>query len=170
MDNIEDYYIIRPPYLYGPMNNVYREAFLFECIDRNMSFYIPKDGKMKLQFFYIGDLAKFIEKIIEIKPKHRIFNVGNKEILDINKWVKLCNQVLNKKPNIIYINDDVPQRSFFPFLDYSYTLDIKRQQEILPELTPMADGILASYNWYKDNKALVKRKPLIEFIRDNYFN
>ena len=24
-----DAYILRPPYLYGPMNNIYREAFVF---------------------------------------------------------------------------------------------------------------------------------------------
>lgn len=24
-------YILRPPYLYGPMNNLYREAFVFDC-------------------------------------------------------------------------------------------------------------------------------------------
>lgn len=169
-NNIKDYYIIRPPYLYGPMNNVYREAFLFECMDNNMSFYIPKDGKLKLQFFYIGDLAKFILKIIELKPKDRIYNVGNKDIIDVNEWVNLCQEILNKKTNIVYINDDVPQRSYFPFLDYSYTLDIKKQGKILKELTPLKEGLIASYNWYKDNKNLVRRKPLIEFINDNYLN
>ena len=28
-------YILRPPYLYGPMNNVYREAFVFDCALEN---------------------------------------------------------------------------------------------------------------------------------------
>lgn len=26
-----DAFIIRPPYLYGPMNDIYREAFVFDC-------------------------------------------------------------------------------------------------------------------------------------------
>lgn len=32
-------YILRPPYLYGPMNNVYREAFVFDCSEaaKNLS-------------------------------------------------------------------------------------------------------------------------------------
>ena len=29
--NIPNVYIIRPPYLYGEMNNLYREAFVFDC-------------------------------------------------------------------------------------------------------------------------------------------
>ena len=31
LDRVHDAYILRPPYLYGPMNNVYREAFVFDC-------------------------------------------------------------------------------------------------------------------------------------------
>ena len=35
-------YILRPPYLYGPMNNVYREAFVFDCAIKNASFIYRK--------------------------------------------------------------------------------------------------------------------------------
>ena len=45
-------YILRPPYLYGPMQNVYREPFVFECAENARKFYIPGDGSMKLQFFH----------------------------------------------------------------------------------------------------------------------
>ena len=31
LESVKDAYILRPPYLYGPMNNVYREAFVFDC-------------------------------------------------------------------------------------------------------------------------------------------
>lgn len=41
-------YILRPPYLYGPMNNLYREAFVFDCALKGRKFYLPKDGEMKL--------------------------------------------------------------------------------------------------------------------------
>ncbi len=37
-------YILRPPYLYGPMDNVYREAFVFDCASLGRKFYLPKDG------------------------------------------------------------------------------------------------------------------------------
>ena len=39
-------YILRPPYLYGPMNNVYREAFVFDCALADRKFYLPKAGDM----------------------------------------------------------------------------------------------------------------------------
>ena len=42
-------YILRPPYLYGPMNNIYREAFVFDCALADRKFYLPKNGEMKFE-------------------------------------------------------------------------------------------------------------------------
>ena len=58
-------YILRPPYLYGRMNNVYREAFVFDCALTNRKFYLPGKGDMKLQFFHIHDLCRFMDIILE---------------------------------------------------------------------------------------------------------
>ena len=89
-------YIIRPQYLYGPQNNVYREAFVFDCAENNRSFYIPSNGEMKLQFFYIDDLCKVIEIIIKNHPEEKIYNVGNEEPVSIKECVKLCYEVVGK--------------------------------------------------------------------------
>ena len=82
-----DAYIVRPPYLYGAMNNVYREAFVFDCALADRNFYLPKDGGMKLQFFHIRDLCKFIDILLERHPQQHIFNVGNKDLISIREWV-----------------------------------------------------------------------------------
>ena len=165
--NIKNHYIIRPPYLYGPMNNLYREGFVFDNAINDLDFYIPKDGNMKLQFFHVKDLSRFIEKLIELKPKDRVYNVGNKEIVTITEWVKLCYEILGKKPNLIYVNDNIDQRLYFPFYDYSYILDINKQDKILCDFTPLKDGLKESYNWYINNKDKVRIKPLLEYINNN---
>ena len=54
LSRVTNAYILRPPYLYGPGNNVYREAFAFECALADRPFYIPRDGEMKLQFFHVN--------------------------------------------------------------------------------------------------------------------
>lgn len=166
--NIENAYIIRPPYLYGPMNNLYREAFVFECAENDLPFYIPKDGKMPLQFFHIKDMCRFIEILLDKKPTDQIYNVGNTEIVDINKWVELCYAVLGKKPEVKYVDGSVPQRSYFPFLDYSYVLDVTKQNELMKDTIPIFDGLCESYEWYKNNSGLVRKKPLIDFIKENF--
>lgn len=166
-EKVPDSYIIRPPYLYGEMNNLYREAFVFDCAERDRAFYIPKDGKMKLQFFDIEDMCRFMELIIDKKPPQRVFNVGNSESVDICGWVRLCYSVLGKTPSFKYVDESVFQRNYFPFLDYEYTLDVTEQNKLLKETKPLSLGLAQSYEWYKSNRDKVRRKPLIEFIDEN---
>lgn len=160
-------YIVRPPYLYGRMNNLYREAFVFECAQKDIPFYVPKDGQMPLQFFDIEDMCRLIERLIDVKPVQHIFNVGNPETVSVCEWVTLCYNVLDKTPVFRYVTDGVPQRSYFPFLDYGYVLDVTEQRKIMPDTKPMTVGLSESYEWYRDNCELVRRKPLIEFIENH---
>ena len=163
-ENIRNYYIIRPPYLYGQMNNVYREAFVFECAENDLPFYVPKDGKMGLQFLHIRDMCRFMEILLEKQPKERVYNVGNADTVDIETWVKLCYKVLGKTPELRYVSADVPQRSYFPFYDYDYVLDVSKQDSLMPEKTPLYEGLCEAYEWYKDNKSAVRKKPLLDYI------
>jgi len=49
------------------MNNVYREAFVFECAEKERKFYLPEEESKSLQFLYIDDLCKIINSIIDKK-------------------------------------------------------------------------------------------------------
>jgi nucleoside-diphosphate-sugar epimerase len=161
-------YILRPPYLYGPMQNVYREPFVFECALKNRKFYIPDDGKMKLQFFHVDDLCKVIEKILEKHPKEHIFNVGNKEVVDINTFVKLCYKVVGMPLEKVYVTTHDNQRDYFSFYNYEYILDVSRQNELLPEQKDLFEGLKESYEWFKDNSDEVVKKKYIKFIQQNF--
>ncbi len=79
-------YILRPPYIYGPMNNVYREAFVFDCASLGRKFYLPGDGSQRLQFFHIRDLCRFTEALLSKRPGRHIFNVGNRDGVSIREW------------------------------------------------------------------------------------
>lgn len=169
LERVPSAYIIRPPYLYGAMNNLYREAFVFDCAEMNRKFYIPKDGKMPLQFFNIEDLCRFIEVLLEKCPTYNIFNVGNPDIVDTLEWVNLCYKVLGKTPEVEFVNDGIPQRNYFPFADYGYILDVSEQKKLMSHTKPLADGLCESYEWYRNNRDNVRVKPLIEFI-DAHFD
>ena len=58
-------------YLYGPMNNVYREAFVFECALKERAFYLPKDGRMNLHFFHVHDLCLFMDILPPCKRSYQ---------------------------------------------------------------------------------------------------
>ena len=161
-------YILRPPYLYGPMNNVYREAFVFDCAMQDRKFYFPKDGEMRLQFFHVEDLCIFIDIILEKKPAQHVFNVGNKETVSVYDWVKMCYDITGKSLKIVNVYEEMEQRKYFSFYDYEYYLDVTKQCRLMPETKPLKDGLKEAYNWYLNSCDKVNKKPLMEFIDNNF--
>lgn len=161
-------YILRPPYLYGPMQNIYREPFVFECALKHRTFYIPKDGTMKLQFFHIEDLCHIIEAILLKHPQNHILNVGNEEMIDINTFVSLCYEIVHEPLTIQYVKDHPNQRDYFSFYDYEYQLDISKQKQLLFKTKDLKEGLQESFDWYKEHPQDVIKKDYIEFI-DSHF-
>ncbi len=159
-----DAYILRPPYLYGPGNEVYREAFVFDCALADRPFLLPGDGSMPLQFFHVRDLCRLMERILLDMPREHIFNTGNPQSVTIREWVTACYAAAGKTPRFIRAEACHPQRSYFPFLDYAYALDVTRQTALLPKLTPMAAGLEEAFAWYRSHDGLIRRKPLLDYI------
>lgn len=168
LDRVSDAYILRPPYIYGPMDNVYREAFVFDCAKGDRDFYLPKDGSMKLHFLYVYDLCRIMDAIIRNKPREHILNVGNKETITIKKWVELCYKAMGKQANFIEVHEDVEQRSFFPFHNYEYALDINKLNMFFDDYTDMETGLKEAADWYLDHEGELKKKTYLEFIDDNF--
>ncbi len=168
LSSVPHAYIIRPPYLYGPMQNLYREPFVFDCALAGRTFCIPREGSMKLQFFHVRDLCRVIEQILLLHPQHRIFNVGNEQSVDVNTFVRLCYQAVGKPCSSVHVDYSGNQRDFFSFYDYEYMLDVSRQKELLPHTISLAEGLKESFDWYISHPEDVIRKPYIEFI-DSHF-
>ena len=164
LQRVPDAYILRPPYLYGPMNNVYREAFVFECALQDRAFYLPKDGSMKLQFLHVEDLCKFMEVLMTQRPEEHVFNVGNREAISIKDWVELCYGIVQKKVDYIYVDSEIEQRNYFSFYDYDYYLDVEKQYALMPETIPLEEGLKEAFLWYQSNRHEVREKPFMAFI------
>lgn len=160
-------YILRPPYLYGPMNNVYREAFVFECALRDRPFYLPGDGEMKLQFFHVRDLCRVMDAILHGQAKEHILNVGNEDTVTIKEWVELCYAVTGRQARFVPVPEKCEQRNYFSFYDYEYYLDVTRQKELIADTMPIEQGLMESYSWYVRHPDRVNRKPYIDYIEEH---
>lgn len=167
LDRRPDAYILRPPYLYGPMNNLYREAFVFDCALQDRKFYLPGEGLMNLQFFHVHDLCRFVDILLSHKPGRHIFNVGNPEPVSILDWVTLCYEAVGKCAEFIHVPTDIEQRNYFSFYNYAYQLDVSEQVKLMPALTPLREGLKESLSWYLTHPEGVKKKPYMEYI-DTY--
>ncbi len=167
LQRVPDAYILRPPYLYGPMNNVYREAFVFDCAKADRKFYLPKDGGMKLQFLHVKDLCRIMEVIMETKPSEHIMNVGNVQAVSIRDWVTMCYACFGKIPVFVNVSENIEQRNYFSFYDYEYYLEVQKQQEIYLDTIPLETGLKEACEWYLANEDSVNRKAYFEYIDGN---
>ena len=164
LERVLDAYIIRPPYLYGPMNNVYREAFVLDCARNGRKFYLPQEGEMKLQFLHVEDLCRLMEIIIKDSPKEHILNVGNAERITIKEWVDMCYRTVGATLEYVSVPKDIEQRLYFCFYNYEYYLDVSKMREILPETKDMREGLMECALWYKEHPSEVNKKNYFEFI------
>lgn len=166
-ENIPNAYILRPPYFYGPMQNLYREGFVFDCAMKKRPFYIPKDGSMPLQFFHVEDLCSLIKIILEEKPNEHILNVGNPQTVDINEWVELCYKVVGTPLKKVYVDESHEQRSYFCFYDYGYVLNVEKQMQLLSSVKPLEEGLKESFEWYIRYGQNMFKKPYMQYIDEN---
>ena len=164
---IKQAYILRPPYFYGVYENLHREALPFDCAIASRKFYVPASN-MKLQFFNVADLCRFIEILIEKHPENKVFNVGNKNAVTATEWVNLCYRAVGKEPQLVNVDKSIPQRDYFCFYDYEYILDVSKMYELMSDTLPLEKGLKEEFEWYKDNlNSVYNRKPYMEFIDNN---
>ena len=164
-------YILRPPYFYGIYENLYREAFPFDCAMQGRAFYLPQEGRMKLQFFNVSDLCRFVEILIAKHPAHHVFNVGNREAVSVREWVALCYKAAGKPVEFVSVGKRIPQREYFCFYDYEYVLDVSRQNELMPDTVPLEQGLKEEFAWYRNNlNSVYHRKSYMEYIDHNLRN
>jgi len=159
-----DAYILRPPYLYGPMNNVYREAFVFDCALAGKPFFLPGDGSMQLQFFHIRDLCRMIDVLLRERPAQRIFNVGNPQPVTVRRWVELCYRAAGRAAEFVPVDRAVDVRRYFCFRDYAYLLDVSAQTAWLGETIPLEEGLREAFAWYENHQEAVNKRPYLEVI------
>lgn len=162
-------YILRPPYLYGPMENLYRSPYVFECAERGLPFPLP-ERDIQLQFFHVEDLCRCMAALLQLHPAEQIYNVGNPNSVSISEWVRLCCEAAGVPPRTITVGEDHPRWAYFPFRDYEYRLDVTRQTALLPETKSLDVGLREEYEWFRGHREEVRRKDYIAYIDEHLMN
>ena len=160
---VPEAYILRPPYLYGKYETVYRAPFVFDCALEGRRFFIPESDRW-LQFFNVRDLCRFMDILLNDHPENRVFNVGNPEMTSVKDWAALCYKAAGKEPVLVRVDDSFTVRDYFPFHPYHYYLDVTKQQELMPELTPLDEGIQEEFDWYNEEKPEINHRDYLGFI------
>lgn len=163
-ERVPQAYILRPAYIYGPYNNAYREAFVFDCAKEQRPFYIPGQGEMRLQLILMEDLCRLVEQLLLTKPPQKIYNVGNEKLVTIKEWATLCYEVVGEALAFIEVPSTINQNTYLCFPNYEYELDVTHQTALIGQTTDLKVGLQKSWEWYQKNESMVKKQPYLSVI------
>lgn len=161
---------LRPPYIFGPGNPYYREAFFWDRIRDGRPIVIPGDGRRLMQFVYVKDVVAACMKVIE-EPAAvgHAFNIANSRPLTQTDTVVALADVMGKKPALVRIprerilqaggNALVPPYYFGSCFDLPpITMVIAKAQRVLRfKPTPFVEALKETYRGYAKTRG---KEPL----------
>lgn len=162
------YVIVRPPYIYGPGNNLLRESFYFSRIEANKPILIPANTSTQIQFVIISDLCRFIEEsLTNPNATDEVYNIAHPERITWRGLADSLLKVTEKKTKIYTVNTDIEPdaRSYSPFRDENMILDISKliaHGFSLPRVNFYPEGLTEAYSGYREER----KKRSLDSFRD----
>ncbi len=152
---------LRPPFIYGPRNPFYREAFFWDRLLLGRPIIVPGDGSRLMHFAHVQDLVTCCLRVVE-EPSSvgEAFNVGNAQPITQLELVRALAQAADVEANIVFVPRDIIEREGGNFMaDPLYfavyfdippiTMDISKAAERLHfEPTEFHEGLKQTLDWY----------------------
>jgi nucleoside-diphosphate-sugar epimerase len=155
---------LRPPFIYGPENPFYREAFFWDRVRDNRPIILPGDGHRLMQFVYVKDLVRAcLPAMEEPAAVGEAFNVANEKAITQAEFVHAMAAAAGKKPNIVRAprdriaeagGDPMGQPAYFGvYLDVPPITEVvvKAKRILGFQPTPFEAGLKETYRWYLRN-------------------
>jgi nucleoside-diphosphate-sugar epimerase len=152
---------LRPPFVYGPWNPLYREAFFWDRIRAGRPVIVPGDGTRLMQFVYVEDLVAACFAALESpNAPGRAFNIGNPAPITQVAAVRAFAAACGRPVDIVHVPRDVIERNsgniFTEPFYFGQYLDIppitervaRVQRELGVEITSFSAGLAETFEWY----------------------
>ncbi len=152
---------IRPPFVYGPGNPIYREQFFWDRIRDKRSIILPGDGRRLMQFAYVKDIADACLRAAEAPGAvGHAFNISNARPLTQAELIDAYFAAAGKQVPVVRIPRERILRSgghpmgpnlyFGMYFDLPpITMVISKAQRVLHfKPTSFAEGLKETYKWY----------------------
>jgi 2'-hydroxyisoflavone reductase len=154
----------RPPFVYGPNTNYYREQFFWDRLRGGRPVIIPGDGHRLMQFAYVNDVVQaMIRSMNEPRAVGEAFNIGDTKPLTQVEVVERLARVANVEPALVRVPRDLIQQAGGSAMEEPYyfgeyfdlppiTMNIGKVTRVLKmKLTPFEAGLKETYKWYTRN-------------------
>lgn len=151
----------RPPFVYGPENPFYREAFFWDRIDAGRPIIVPGDGERQMQFVFVNDLvAACVAALENSSAPGRAYNIGNEPPLTHLQAVRAFAAACGKPAEIVRVPREIIQlrggEVFKQPLYFGEYYDLppitentnRVRRELGVTITPFDAGLAETYAWY----------------------
>jgi 2'-hydroxyisoflavone reductase len=152
---------LRPPFIYGPENPFYREAFFWDRLREGRPIILPGDGRRLMQFVYIKDLVNAALKVMEVPDvEGHAFNIANPRPLTQVEAVEAFAKAAGKEPTFVrWPRERIlragghpmgPKLYFGAYFDMpAITVVVNKAQRVLKfKPVDFGTGLKESYRWY----------------------
>ena len=152
---------LRPPFIYGPGNPFYREAFFWDRLREGRALILPGDGRRLMQFVHIKDLVSAALKVMDIPEiQGHAFNIANPRPLTQVEAVEAFARAAGKEPTFVRLPRERILRSgghpmgprlyFGTYFDLpAITVVVNKAQRVLKfKPVDFLIGLKESYRWY----------------------
>ncbi|MEP7364244.1 MAG: NAD-dependent epimerase/dehydratase family protein [Acidobacteriota bacterium] len=152
---------LRPPFVYGPRNNFYREQFFWDRLRLGRRILIPGDGRTPMHFVYVKDFVRLALLALthDAAPGHA-FNVAHDAPLSQTEAVRLMAKIAEVEPLLVRVpRKRIQTAGANPFSEPYYfgqyfdlppitenTSKAHRRLGFTP--TPIEQGFAETYRWY----------------------
>jgi 2'-hydroxyisoflavone reductase len=153
---------LRPPFIYGPGNPFYREAFFWDRLRAGRKIILPGDGRRLMQFVYVKDLVSMCLKAMdEPNAVGHAFNIANARPLAQAEVVEAFAAVCRKPANFVRIPREYllrkgghpmgPKLYFGTYYDMPPITQVtaKAQRVLKLKPTDFVTGLKETYKWYQ---------------------
>jgi nucleoside-diphosphate-sugar epimerase len=98
----------RPPFVYGPRNPIYREAFFWDRLRAGRPLILPGDGYRLMQFVYVKDLVQACLQAIDIPAAvGEAFNIGNERAITQADLLRAVGRAAGVDPVVVRVPREV---------------------------------------------------------------
>ncbi|NHK30408.1 MAG: NAD-dependent epimerase/dehydratase family protein [Asgard group archaeon] len=156
--------IIRPTYIYGPNNPMYREYYFFDRIMDQKNIYMPGNGEYLIDFVNASDVAWLATAPLENrKAIGQSYNATGEGAITLNNYVKAVSEIIDKKTKIIHYDPKILEKDemkpenwnqMFPF-SYNMHFFLSKEKAALDlgyEPIKFIDGLKQTFDWYLQNR------------------
>jgi nucleoside-diphosphate-sugar epimerase len=153
---------VRPPFVHGPGQPFYREAFFWDRFHDGRPVVLPDGGETPMQWAYVDDVAEACLRALEVpEAVGEAFNVGHVEALSQRAFVETLARVAGKQPTLVPVPRAAIRaaggRLVGDNLYFGEYLDLPPMTEVVEKVTrvlgvvpiPLEEGLRKGFAWYR---------------------